>query len=124
MHAVRACAVELRRGCNARTLAIRDVSGLLLQADRRRSGLKVIEGGGLAANGADDVPIAPAELLDERQAEASRCSNNEDGWLICHCRSPIVTIYLRTCALASSNAARRHSWQLTSASQLGGGRGC
>jgi hypothetical protein len=64
MHAVRAFVVEAR--CNARTLAIRDVCGLLLQADRRGSGLKVIEGGGLAANGVDDAPIAAAELPDLR----------------------------------------------------------
>ena len=47
-------------------LAIRDVSGLLLQADRRESGLKVVEGGGLAANGVNDAPIAAAELPDVR----------------------------------------------------------
>jgi hypothetical protein len=57
---------SLRRGCSARTLAIRDVCGLLLQADRRGSGLKVIEGGGLATNGVDDAPIAAAELPDLR----------------------------------------------------------
>jgi hypothetical protein len=47
-------------------LAIRDVSGLLLQAGRRESGQNVIEGGGLAANGVDCAPIAAAELSDMR----------------------------------------------------------
>jgi hypothetical protein len=60
---------------------IRDVRGLLLEAGREAR-LKVIKGSGLAANGADDVPIAAAELLDEREAEASRCSDNQDGWFI------------------------------------------
>src|ERR1700677_2049702 len=72
---------------------LRDVRRLLLEAGREAH-LKVIKGSGLAANGADDVPIAATILLDERQAEASRCSNNQDGWLICHCGSPIVTIFL------------------------------
>jgi hypothetical protein len=44
---------------------IRDVSGLLLEVGREAR-LKVIKGSGLAANGADDAPIATAELLDER----------------------------------------------------------
>src|SRR3984885_2385282 len=62
-HVERAAVETLVQRTNAGL--IRDVRGLLLQTGREAR-LKVIKGSGLAANGADDVPIAAAELLDER----------------------------------------------------------
>src|SRR5271167_5281114 len=64
-----------------------DVCGFLFEA-RGETCLQGPQPRGLATYGRDDVPVAATELLDEREAEAARGTDDEYGWLLGHGRSP------------------------------------